>query len=217
MTHGSYALANGRAIIAIVGRKGGAGKTTTALNLAGAFVEAGRDVHLIDLDPQQSLSRLLAHGPLRVPVLALGANAEMHAAQGDVADWLRRLLPSDGYVIIDTPPHLGVIMDAAIAVADRSLLPTRLAQQDIDSLLDTLEHCSAGALIVPNAVAARRRIHQEMITSLRDAYPGQIAARSIPDSVIVEEALNTGMPVVRYARRSAPAAAYRALAQEVAR
>jgi len=46
-------------VIAIAGRKGGSGKTTTTLNLAGALAESGRKVLVIDLDPQASLSRLV--------------------------------------------------------------------------------------------------------------------------------------------------------------
>src|ERR1700730_4575148 len=43
-------------IIAFVQRKGGSGKTTTCLNLAGALAEVGRRILLLDLDPQCSLS-----------------------------------------------------------------------------------------------------------------------------------------------------------------
>jgi len=43
--------------IAIVNRKGGSGKTTTAFNLAGALAEQGSEVLAVDLDPQGSLSR----------------------------------------------------------------------------------------------------------------------------------------------------------------
>ena len=46
-------------IIVSAGRKGGSGKTTTALNLAGALAETGIRILLIDLDPQASLTRLL--------------------------------------------------------------------------------------------------------------------------------------------------------------
>lgn len=54
--------------LCILARKGGTGKTTTAVNIAGAFVHNGMRVALLDLDGQGSLSRCLL-GPSKVEAL----------------------------------------------------------------------------------------------------------------------------------------------------
>jgi chromosome partitioning protein len=51
-------------VVGLVNQKGGSGKTTTCLNVAGALVEHRFRVLLVDLDPQASLSDVLDVAPL---------------------------------------------------------------------------------------------------------------------------------------------------------
>ncbi len=61
-------------VICFVNRKGGSGKTTTVFNLAGALVEMGHRVLVIDMDPQGNFSRSLRIYPDDVRLSALLAS-----------------------------------------------------------------------------------------------------------------------------------------------
>ncbi len=105
-------------VVVIAGRKGGAGKTTTALNLAGALAERNRRVLLVDLDPQASLTRLLL-GPDADGLEGIGTR--ILAPQRGIDGLATAALPG-----VDLFPGDRAIETAAMTLADNPTGPLRL-------------------------------------------------------------------------------------------
>ena len=97
-------------ILAVVNQKGGVGKTTTAINLAAAFVECGARVLLVDLDPQGNASLVLTggdpspRGPCLGDVL-LGSESPVSAVRPSTVQGVE-LLPA-GVGLADAAVRLG--------------------------------------------------------------------------------------------------------------
>jgi chromosome partitioning protein len=134
--------------IAIVSRKGGAGKTTLATHLAVAAEAAGLRTALLDLDPQASAalwadrrgSAFPAVLPAQAPRLA-GLLAQAQAGGADL-------------VLLDTPPEADGIASAAAAAADLTLIPCRPSALDLDAVAASVRIAAAigrGFAVVINA------------------------------------------------------------------
>ncbi len=121
-------------IITVAQQKGGAGKTTLAVNLAAWFASQMR-VALFDIDPQHSAARwyqLRGQRP-NLPDLTFS----------DVAGWrlageLDRLRASHDLIIIDSPPHVETDARLAVRAANLILVPVQPSAPDVWAADSTL-------------------------------------------------------------------------------
>jgi chromosome partitioning protein len=112
--------------------KGGVGKTTTAVYLAGAAAERGRDaVYLVDADRQASSAEWFETRPIP------GVQLVEAPSERTVAKAMER--EDDGIVVVDTPPGDERIVRAALTRADALVIPTRAGGVEPNRVVATLE------------------------------------------------------------------------------
>jgi chromosome partitioning protein len=126
--------------IALIAQKGGVGKSTLAINLAVAAMQAGETVIGIDTDQQGTLAAWAASRSVTTPAIA-------HIGPREIAN-LGPLLASarDRYsiAIIDTAGTDSPITHAAMSAADLCLVPLRPTRPDGIAVRPTVEALMIG-------------------------------------------------------------------------
>jgi chromosome partitioning protein len=199
-------------VIAIAQRKGGAGKSTVAANLATALAESGHRVGLLDIDPQRSLARWDQQRGESKKARAL----HFEAPTGwRLPATLERLKREQDFSLLDTAPHDDTDARLAIRGADLVLVPLQPSAADLwsmDATLDLAKQERRPVRLLLNRVPAAGKLREEIEGQLRDRRLPVLDA-VLGNRTAYAQAFMAGLGVVEAAPRGPAAAEVRALAE----
>ena len=145
--------------------------------------------------------------------------------ESKLANLLKEVSESYDYIIIDSPPSLGILTINALYASQEVIIPIQseyLALEGLNQLLKTIDLVKnnlghklnfVGALLT--MYSRWNRLSRDVAKEVRRNFPGYVFESVIPRSVFLAEAPRFGQTILQYAPRSAGAKAFRELAQEV--
>ena len=246
-------------IISIINQKGGVGKSSTALALGQGLAVKGQRVLFVDLDAQGNLSYTLSadpNSPTSFEVLTKEAQAtaaRQKAPGGDLIaaspalagadtaiavvgkeyrlkEALGSLTAEYDYIIIDTPPALGILTINALTASHGAIVP---AQADIYSLTGigqlsqtigaVRQYCNPELKIIGilltrhNSRSVLSRDMAEMMEETAQSLKTRLFKTPIRETVAVKEAQAKRESLFSYAPKSNAAQDYMALIKELKR
>jgi chromosome partitioning protein len=203
-------------VIMIAQRKGGAGKTTLAAQLATAWLRRGAQVALLDIDPQASLAAWVELRRARLGGKNVGF--DFAALPGwRAAQWIEDRARSAQFVVVDGPPHADTEARIAVRAASLVLVPVQPSPLDLwatEATLAMVREERRRALVVLNRVSPRSGMTERVAADLT-AAGAAIAATRIGNRVALVHAMASGLGVVESPRTNSAAAEITALAEEV--
>lgn len=125
-------------VIALVGNKGGAGKTTLSVNLAAGLAKQA-SVIVVDADPQGSAKQWNAFTDARtaIPVLEARSNSGNNAGD-DLTMQLKALSNDYDYVVVDCPPSVNASQTITVLqICDLALIPVQPSPVDLWATVHT--------------------------------------------------------------------------------
>ncbi len=126
----SVRLAMAAKIIAVVNQKGGVGKTTITMQVAGALGKRSHKVLVIDSDPQATAVRWASSASDETPFPA--SVIDLSATGSKLPREARKFVDDYDYIVIDCPPAAeSAAPQSALLIADIGLIPVIPSPPDL--------------------------------------------------------------------------------------
>lgn len=244
-------------VITVTNQKGGAGKTTTAATLAAGLSLKGYRVLLIDLDPQGNLTYTAGaktSGATALGVLTGEVKPEdaiQHTASGDIIAASKALSGADAFIkdtgkeyrlkealeslqgaydfiIVDTPPALGILTINALTACNSVIIPAQAdiySLQGVEQLAETMKpvkkYCNP-SLKIEGILLTRyspRSILSREVAELAEQLAAKLGTRlfktTIRENIAVKEAQISQRTLYQYAPKAKATADYTSFIAEL--
>lgn len=178
-----------------------------------------------NVDPEQYIVQTEFDGLAVMPASTAIATLDRQVAQMGgmglvVATALSKVANKYDYVIIDSPPMLGVLMINALAACDQLIIPVLaefLALKGLDRMVHTISmvfHSRKTApryTIVPTMFDKRTKAARDSLVALHQQYPDNAWESVIPVDTKVRDASQAGVPLPLFDKAAKAVEAYSGL------
>jgi chromosome partitioning protein len=140
-------------------------------------------------------------------------------------DVLRQIRTDYDYIIIDSPPSLGLLTINGLVASDEVLIPVQTeyyALEGLSQLLQTIElvqkHLQPNLKIMGAVLTMydrRNRLARQVVNEMRNHFPGHVFESVIPRSVRLAEAPSYGKSILNFDSLSKGARSYKNLVKEI--
>lgn len=157
-----------------------------------------------------------------------GAGVELVNAERrefKLADAMMGIRNDYDFIIIDSPPSLGLLTINGLIAADQVLIPVQaeyFALEGLGALMQTIElvkqHVKPDLSVLGAVITmfdSRNKLSNEVMNELYKYFPNKIFRSAVPRNVRLAEAPSYGKSIVDYDPGSKGAKAYERLAEEV--
>ncbi|SIM83551.1 ParA family protein [Cuniculiplasma divulgatum] len=244
-------------IISIANQKGGCGKTTTAANLGALLGKKHRVLLVdIDpqgnltthfginkAEQKHTIYDVMLNGRIEDAILQkdgidivpstidlAGAEVELTGKIGReyiLDNELKKVARKYDFIIIDTPPSLGIFTINSLVASEYVLIPVQaefFALEGLTQLMRVIKLVNSRLSrnlkllgLVITMFNSRTRSSREVLDDVRKHYSKNLLKTIIPRNVTITDSTMAGSPIVKY-RKNAPASkSYVALANEIER